>query len=355
MTQLLWRASIVVLVVVASAWESSAMAASGASSLSGTGQPAFPTDPGAGLGNWNAIYAQGFSLGTNDSGFGAAGVTPGSAASLTQFQFFRSGRTSVNDDGTGGTLPTPTNVQLAIVNNFFLDLSTFTTSSPELVALSTNTIATIPVSNLSSGEPLTFTFDNVPLTYGPSSALNTAYDYAAIFVNNNGGTLTPVRVPAIIVNYVQNPPGSGTYVPLHDYGNPTVDYRNAVSNYINGTFFATFNGYYADADFIANFSFTPLKGDFDGNGVVDVSDVQAMMNALSNLSGFQSANSLTADDLKALGDFDDDKMVTNADLQGLIVSIANAGGSSSLAAVPEPMSLALLAIGGPIVLRLRKK
>ena len=51
------------------AWVTSAQAVTWATSLSGLGtsSPAFPNDPGPGLGNWNAIYAQGFSAGTNTS------------------------------------------------------------------------------------------------------------------------------------------------------------------------------------------------------------------------------------------------------------------------------------------------
>src|SRR5262249_14427236 len=191
-----------------------------------------------------AIYAQGFSAGTNTSIAGTPsnpGITSGSMVNVQQFEFWRSGRTSVNDDGTGGTLPTPTNVRLAIVNNFFINLSTFTTSSPELVALSTNTISSVPISGASFGEPLIFNFAYAPIRYGPASDENAQWDYAAIFVNVNGTTITPVRVPAIIVNYAETPPGSGTFVPQHDFGDPTTDYFNAVSNFINGSFFSTFN------------------------------------------------------------------------------------------------------------------
>ncbi len=59
------------------------------------------------------------------------------------------------------------------------------------------------------------------MNYGPASDENAAWDYAAIFVNVNGTTITPVRVPAIIVNYVENPVGSGTYVPEHNFGDAT--------------------------------------------------------------------------------------------------------------------------------------
>ena len=67
---------------------------------------------------------------------------------LDRFQFFKS-----------GTADTASNIQLAIVNNFFLNLQTFTTSSPELVGLSTNTIAS--TASIATGDPITFNFNHL--------------------------------------------------------------------------------------------------------------------------------------------------------------------------------------------------
>jgi hypothetical protein len=335
------------------AWSGSAKAVVWTSSLSGNGSAAFPTDPGTGLGNWNAIYAQGFSAGTNTAVLNTPadpGVVSGNTVNLTQFTFFRSGRTSVNDDGTGGTLPTPTNVRMAIVNNFFVNLNTFTTSSPELVALSTNTMASIPVSSATSGEALTFNFAYAPISYGPASDFNTAWDYAAIFVTVNGTTITPVKVPAIIVNYSDNPPGSMTnYAPIHDYGDHTQDYRNAVSNFINAGYFATFNNNdYADADFVASFnSVVPIQGDMNNDGHVNAADILAMEKALTGSS------TQTADYNVAHGDFNKDGQLTGADVQGLINYLKAGHGSTST--VPEPSSVVLAALAGLGLLAGQKK
>jgi hypothetical protein len=333
---------------IAVVWCSSAQAVTWATSLSGLGtsSPAFPTDPGLGYGNWNAIYAQGFSAGTNTSIGGVSadpGITTGATVYLQQFDFWRSGRTSVNDDGSGGTLPALNNVRLAIVNNFFLNLSTFTTSSPELVALSTNTITSIPISAANSGSPLVFSFNNTPLTYGPASDQNlSGEDYAAIFVNVNGTTITPVRVPAIIVNYAlgADPNNPSNYAPQHNYGDPAQDYLNAVSNYINGNYFATFNTYYADADFSATFSSTPLSslihGDVNGDGHVNAADIVALQQALMN-------RFLLANVSPTVGDFNGNGQVDNGDLQGLLTALKNGQGSTS--GVPEPSAFVLSALG----------
>jgi hypothetical protein len=348
MTRFFYSTTFALATIIAVAWSSSAQAVTWTSSLSGTGQPAFPTDPGTGLGNWNAIYAQGFSAGTNTAIGGVSantGITSGSTVYLNQFEFWRSGRTSVNDDGTGGTLPTPTNVQLAIVNNFFVDLSTLTTTSSALVGLSTNTIASIPVSSASSGEPLTFSFNSLPITYGPASDFNPAEDYAAIFVNVNGTTITPVKVPAIIVNYAPDPNNPSNYIPAHDYGDATQDYYNAVSNYVNGNYLATFNGYYADADFLASFTNTlPLHGDINNDGHFDAADITALEKALAN----PSSSSLSQSDLLSRGDFNGDGKLTNADLQGMLVALDS--GQGSLSSTPEPSAFVLSALAGVALL-----
>ncbi|HEY2826014.1 MAG TPA: dockerin type I domain-containing protein [Pirellulales bacterium] len=352
MTRFISYAPFALVLSIALAWGSSAQAVSWTSSLSGTGSAAFPTDPGTGLGNWNAIYAQGFSAGTNTAIGGTPtdpGLSSGSTVYLTNFTFYRSGRVSTTDDGTGPPLPTPTNVQLALVNNFFLNTASFTTSSPELVALSTNTIASVPVSAASSGEPLSFSFNYAAMNYGPASDFNAAWDYAAIFVNVNGTTITPVRVPAIIVNYSDNPPGSMTnYLPQHDYGVHDQDYRNAVSNFINGGYLATFNNMdYADADFVASFSSTqPVHGDINGDGHFNMADITLMEQALANVSTLSNVST-------TVGDFNSDGLVTNADLQGMLTALKNGQGNTST--VPEPSSIALVSVAGIALMLIGKR
>ena len=95
-------------------------------------------------GVWNTVYAQGFS--PSETPNPDPGIALTDPVSLTRFQFFKSG----NADAAS-------NVQLAIVSNFFVNLDTFTTSSPELVGLSTNTIAS--TAGIATGRPITFNFD----------------------------------------------------------------------------------------------------------------------------------------------------------------------------------------------------
>jgi len=98
-------------------------------------------------------------------------------------------------------------------------------------------------------------------------------------------------------------------------------------------------------DFAVETGTIPSPGDFNRNDRVDVADVQAMMTALSDLSGYQSAKSLTDQQLAAIGDLDGDGKVTNIDLQNLIGVLANGAVGGPLAAVPEPASWSLFIIG----------
>jgi hypothetical protein len=81
-----------------------------------------------------------------------------------------------------------------------------------------------------------------------------------------------------------------------------------------------------------------LLGDLNRDGHVDSLDLPAMLKALTDLAGYESANSLNDDDLLAIGDLNHDNKITNADIQGLIGILSGAG---SIAAVPEPASFTL--------------
>lgn len=89
-----------------------------------------------------------------------------------------------------------------------------------------------------------------------------------------------------------------------------------------------------------------MPGDFNRDGHVTVADVEAMMTAVSDLSGYQSKNKLTTPQLLTIGDLDNSGSITNADIQSLISLLANnaRSGGGSLTAVPEPTSCILASI-----------
>jgi hypothetical protein len=257
------------------------------------------------------------------------GLASDATVPLDRFQFFKS-----------GNVDSASNFRLAIVNNFFLNLQTFTTSSPELVGLSTNTIASS--APIATGAPITFNFAHVPLTYGD--------DYAAIFVTEGaGGQLTPVLVATLLADYVETPPGSGTYRPESDYGDPDVDYFKSASNFIStdsfGSFLAAFNAPYADANFIASFDLpaTPIPGDYNGDGAVNGGDLTVWRGQ------FGQTGALSADG-------NGDSHVDGADFVIWQRQLGQPVALGALSAVPEPGALAVMAIGvSALVMRRRRR
>jgi hypothetical protein len=185
-------------------------------------------------GTWNTVYVQGFSTSLIDEGI-APSPTPnvGDPVTLSEFDFYKS--------GTGDSA---SNIQLAILNNIYTDLTGLTTANSAVVGLSSNTIAS--TASIATGAPEQFFFPNLPLTYGD--------DYAAMFVNvGAGGSLTPVLVSALTANYVLE--SDGNYHPATNYGTET-QYQYTTSNYINSGYFAAFS-YSGDADFTATLSTVP--------------------------------------------------------------------------------------------------
>jgi autotransporter-associated beta strand protein len=105
---------------------------------------------------------------------------------------------------------------------------------------------------------------------------------------------------------------------------------------------------------------TYYAGDINRDGRVDVADISALENALTDLGAYQSTHgpgggALTQQQLLRIADLNGDGLVTNADLQGLISLLANGGGSGggTLTAVPEPSGVVLAGIAALTVSTLR--
>jgi PEP-CTERM motif/Dockerin type I domain len=98
------------------------------------------------------------------------------------------------------------------------------------------------------------------------------------------------------------------------------------------------------------------RGDLTLDTHVNAADLTAMLSALTNPTTYESAHSLNQDQLVAIGDMDADGQFTNLDLQTMISFLQS--GQGSLAAVPEPGTLALAGMGlatAAVVLRRRRK
>ncbi len=104
---------------------------------------------------------------------------------------------------------------------------------------------------------------------------------------------------------------------------------------------------------------TPLIGDVNGDGHVDVRDVTALLKALANPDTYRQeritgsvADGITASpsgvftisDVQFALDIDGDGVDTNADIQSLLTYLISGNGSQS--PVPEPGGFVLLAVGG---------
>lgn len=185
----------------------------------------------ADAGSWSLITAQSFSA-TSTSG--DTGSATGDTVYLTNFQFFQG----------DPTVAIPADTRLVILNSAYPDFSAgASTTGSYIVGISSNTLTA--GSTFASGAPLSFDFDTLPLTYGST--------YAAGLFSVSGTTLTPVQLSALTANYAENPPGSGTYLPVTNYGgldnyNAAADYNVASSGYYSAfsrggdsNFFATLN------------------------------------------------------------------------------------------------------------------
>jgi hypothetical protein len=247
---------------------------------------------------------------------------------LDRFQFFKS-----------GTTDTASNIRLAIVNNLFLNLQTFTTNSPELVGLSTNTIPS--TASFATGEPITFNFNHLPLTYGADNQDELGNNnYAAVFVNNNNGTLTPVLVSALGVDYLE-----GVNEIESDYGSPG-NYFLSASNFTNtntfGTFFASFNATdtqrYGDSNFVATYDLPAgVAGDYNGNGAVDAADYVVWRNGGPLLNEVDTPGTVNAADYDAW--------------RSVFGNTSGAGSGLRATGVPEPTAAALAFVASLGVLR----
>jgi hypothetical protein len=279
-------------------------------------------------GNWNRLYAQGFKASVNPS------VDPGLGSEdpvyLTQFDFFKSGFGLLGPDQSK-------TIRLAIVNNYFVELTGFTTSSLELVGLSTNSYAgQAELGAIATGDPITFDFDNLELTYGLDDPeqldLN---NYAAIFVTVNEGTgaIAPVLVPTMIVNYPEDPPGQ--FHPQADYGDITINYFLAASNFTNTLLVADYNtdGKVGAADYTVWRDSVGAEGianrDPGITGLVGDEDYDAWIANYGNVS--DAAYLVTFNP-----DYGDARFV--AYLSDVPI-VEGAGASAGLVSVPEPTTM----------------
>jgi hypothetical protein len=93
---------------------------------------------------------------------------------------------------------------------------------------------------------------------------------------------------------------------------------------------------------------TPLIGDINQDGRVDVGDIAALEAGLTNPESYAALHpSFTASDMNFILDVNGDGLVTNADLQSLVNDLID--GRDSGSPLPEPSSFGLLALCGMLI------
>jgi hypothetical protein len=93
-----------------------------------------------------------------------------------------------------------------------------------------------------------------------------------------------------------------------------------------------------------------MTGDFDRDHQVTASDIQVMMDALTDLHTYQTMKGLTDPQLNTVADVNNDGSIDNLDAQALLVQLANAsGGGGGLTAVPEPSAAVLFTLGAAVL------
>jgi hypothetical protein len=97
-----------------------------------------------------------------------------------------------------------------------------------------------------------------------------------------------------------------------------------------------------------------VPGDFNGDRHVTVADIQAMLQALTDLNAYKYGHTLTDAELLSLGDLNGDGVVNNADIQTLLGLVVSKGGGSEVA-VPEPSTVILAVVGLVYCLASRKR
>ena len=90
-----------------------------------------------------------------------------------------------------------------------------------------------------------------------------------------------------------------------------------------------------------------LLGDFNQDGHVNGTDITSAMAALTDLTSYQAGLGVSNTELAQIGDLTGDGKVNNLDLQGLLTYLIQ--GHGSVAAVPEPGTISLLALGGAAI------
>jgi hypothetical protein len=188
----------------------------------------------------------------------------------------------------------------------------------------------------------------------PNVLVPLSNDFAILQLTFYNGPSGGTQVgPAIGVNFGTPAGGGGIALPQNtwEFGSITATApagTGSVGAYLLNIN-ANSNAYFAFDDTsltIATGPPPPAPGDYNKDGHVNASDINALELALTNLTLYKSTYSVSNSDLAAINNIPNDSgaNLDNSKLQALENLIIAGNGTTS--AVPEPSSLVLLALGG---------
>ena len=190
----------------------------------------------------------------------------------------------------------------------------------------------------------TQTFATAPLTLSASSNIDMGVGFSTLNFAKSSGLWTAGTV-LTIDNWSGTPiTGSGSDQII--FGSDNTGLSAAQVSQIK------FSGFAPGATILANGEVVPISapyllGDINRDGHVNVADIAAMLTELKDINAYRAAHpTLTLGDVAYISDLNADGQFNNADLQGLLDYLIQ--GHGSVAAVPEPSSLALVGVGALI-------
>jgi len=89
-------------------------------------------------------------------------------------------------------------------------------------------------------------------------------------------------------------------------------------------------------------------GDMNGDGHFNAQDISAMQAAIANPAAYEASKNITPAMFLSMADFNGDGKVNGSDLQTMLNDLKS--GFGNISTVPEPTSMALLSLGGVLVL-----
>jgi hypothetical protein len=159
-----------------------------------------------------------------------------------------------------------------------------------------------------------------------------------------GGTLNVLQINGFT-------PNAGDRFDILDWGTLNGTFTSVELPTLSGTLEWSTNQLY-DSGILAVVDRSLLLGDFNRDGHVDATDIQAMELALTSFSTYESTFSVSPVEFPSFSDLNGDSKFNNADLQALLDLLKSGGGSTD--SVPEPVSwiLASLAFAAVFCVRL---